>query len=92
MHVCVLLCAGPHLDLLAVEKVAEYSKIARNSVDNILDVWGAAGQTLKTFFFERIGDNDEYSYLMDSGTTIYKVEVESTDVSDEMTLKITRFQ
>ena len=90
--VYVLLCVGPHVDLLTVEKVAEYSKVARDSVDKIVDVWGTAGGTLNTFFFERIGDSDDYSYLMDSGTTIYKVDVESTDVSDEMTLKITRFQ
>ena len=92
VNVCVLLCAGPHVDMLTVEKVAEYSKVARDSVDEIVDVWGAAGGTLNTFFFERIGDNDDYSYLIDSGTTIYKVEVEATDVSDEMTVKVTRFQ
>lgn len=88
----MLLCAGPHLDLLTVEKEVEYSKVARDSVDKIVDVWGTAGETLNTFFFERIGDIGEYEYLIDSGTTIYKVEVESTGVSDEMTLKITRYQ
>ena len=77
-----------------MEKRVEYAKVSRGSVDKILDVWGTAGWRSNTFFFERVGEDDleGYSYLIDSGTTIYKVEVGSTGVSDEVALKITKFQ
>lgn len=90
--VYVLLCVGPHVDMLTVEKMVEYNKVSRDSVDKIVDVWGTAARRVSNFFFDRIVDNDDYSYLLDTGTTIYKIEVRSTGVSDEMTLTITRYQ
>ena len=49
--------------------MAEYSKIACNIVDNILDVWGGCWADIVNLVLERVGDNDKYSYLIDSGTT-----------------------
>lgn len=75
-----------------MDKGVEYSRVSRNSLDTILAVWENAATLVGTFFFERIVDDDGYSYVLDTGTTIYKVEVESTSDSNETTLKITRFQ
>lgn len=94
LHVCMyaLLCVGPQLDVLTVDKGVEYSRVSRASLNKIVDVWQNAARLVSTFFFERIVDDDGYSYVLDTGTTIYKIEVESIGVSDEMTLKITRYQ
>ena len=87
---------GPYLEDLTLISGQEYSNVARDSLDNWVNVWGGARRALPDSPFNFLPLPVEsvdagYSYFVDSGTFAYKLDVSAGADATNMRLMVTKY-
>ena len=82
---------GPSLDGLTPDAEMSFDNVARNGLERLLNVWGVANVALDSFSFEQLSVGEGYSFVVDSGSWLYKLDLRPASTPGNMGLNLTRY-
>ena len=69
------MCAGPSLAGLTPDAETSFESVARGDLERLLGAWGAADVALVDFSFQRLSEAEGYSFVVDSGSRLYRLDI-----------------
>ena len=83
--------AGPTLTGLTPDAETSFESVARGGLERLLGAWGAADLALHSFSFQRLRGTEGYSFVVDSSSRLYKLDIRPASTPDTMRLTVTRY-
>ena len=85
------MCAGPTLTGLTPDAGTSYESVARGDLERLLGAWGAADVALVDFSFQRLSEAEGYSFVVDSGSRLYRLDIRPGSTPYTMGLMVTQY-
>lgn len=85
------MCAGPTLTGLTPDAETSFESVARGDLERLLGAWGAADVALGGFSFQQLSEAEGYSFVVDSGSRLYRLDIRPGSTPYTMGLMVAQY-